>query len=77
MTRAYYVLKFLKNMCLTGTGKTTVLREICRMLAINHNLCIVDTSNEIAGDGIVPHSSVGPARRMVFDTHKHIHTQFF
>ena len=50
-----------------GSGKTTVVRECCKMLAEagGQNTMIVDTSNEIAGDGDVPHSSVGLARRMM------------
>jgi len=48
-----------------GSGKTTVVREITRRLAERHNVCIVDTSNEIAGDGDVPHPCVGYARRMM------------
>ena len=49
-----------------GTGKTTIIREACRMIsASNFNVCVVDTSNEICGDGDVPHPSVGLARRMM------------
>jgi len=49
-----------------GTGKTTIVREICRVLAQDYKNCIVvDTSNEICGDGDVPHPSVGLARRMM------------
>lgn len=49
-----------------GVGKTTVLREISRVLAdeLHKRVVIVDTSNEIAGDGDVPHPGVGSARRM-------------
>ncbi|KAL2938770.1 Uncharacterized protein RDABS01_022219 [Bienertia sinuspersici] len=49
-----------------GVGKTTLIREIARMLADDHNkrVVIVDTSNEIGGDGDVPHSGIGRARRM-------------
>jgi stage III sporulation protein SpoIIIAA len=47
-----------------GVGKTTMLREAARMLAENHRVVIVDTSNEIGGDGDVPHPAVGRARRM-------------
>ncbi|KAL9241289.1 hypothetical protein vseg_015417 [Gypsophila vaccaria] len=49
-----------------GVGKTTLIREIARMLADEHNkrVVIVDTSNEIGGDGDVPHSGIGRARRM-------------
>ncbi|OQR87567.1 hypothetical protein ACHHYP_08486 [Achlya hypogyna] len=38
-----------------GCGKTTIVREVSRQLAARHNVCIVDTSNEIAGDGNIPH----------------------
>ncbi|KDO31842.1 hypothetical protein SPRG_03762 [Saprolegnia parasitica CBS 223.65] len=48
-----------------GCGKTTIVREVSRQLATTHNVCIVDTSNEIAGDGDVPHACVGLARRMM------------
>lgn len=49
-----------------GTGKTTKLREIARVMAdeAQRRVVIVDTSNEIAGDGDVPHPGIGSARRM-------------
>jgi len=47
-----------------GVGKTTMLREAARILAENRRVVIVDTSNEIAGDGDVPHPAIGKARRM-------------
>jgi stage III sporulation protein SpoIIIAA len=47
-----------------GIGKTTMLRESARILAENKRVIIVDTSNEIGGDGDVPHPAVGRARRM-------------
>ncbi|KAL3520765.1 hypothetical protein ACH5RR_018914 [Cinchona calisaya] len=49
-----------------GVGKTTLIREIARMLADDQNkrVVIVDTSNEIGGDGDVPHTGIGRARRM-------------
>ena len=49
-----------------GVGKTTMLREVARVLADDggRRVVIVDTSNEIAGDGDVPHPAIGPARRM-------------
>lgn len=49
-----------------GVGKTTKLREVARVLAdeINRRVVIVDTSNEIGGDGDVPHPAIGSARRM-------------
>eukprot|EP00980_Cylindrotheca_fusiformis_P002357 scaffold543_cov119-Cylindrotheca_fusiformis.AAC.24 len=48
-----------------GSGKTTVIRAVTQQLAENSNVCIVDTSNEIAGDGDIPHPCVGHARRMM------------
>ena len=48
-----------------GSGKTTVIREVTRLLAEHANVCIVDTSNEIAGDGDIPHPCIGRARRMM------------
>jgi len=51
-----------------GTGKTTIIREAARMLANTYNVCVVDTSNEICGDGDVPHHSVGLARRMMVNS---------
>lgn len=49
-----------------GVGKTTMLREVARVLAddLTRRVVIVDTSNEIAGDGDVPHPGIGMARRM-------------
>ncbi|KAH7430807.1 hypothetical protein KP509_08G016100 [Ceratopteris richardii] len=49
-----------------GVGKTTVIREIARVLAdeLHKRVVIVDTSNEIGGDGDVPHPAIGGARRM-------------
>lgn len=47
-----------------GIGKTTMLRESARILAEKKRVIIVDTSNEIGGDGDVPHPAVGRARRM-------------
>ncbi|KAJ4951348.1 hypothetical protein NE237_028180 [Protea cynaroides] len=49
-----------------GVGKTTVIREIARVLAdeLNKRVVIVDTSNEIGGDGDTPHAAIGGARRM-------------
>ena len=47
-----------------GVGKTTLLREAARILADQRRVVIVDTSNEIGGDGDVPHPAVGKARRM-------------
>jgi stage III sporulation protein SpoIIIAA len=49
-----------------GVGKTTMLREVARVLAdeVKKRVVIVDTSNEIAGDGDIPHPAIGHARRM-------------
>jgi stage III sporulation protein SpoIIIAA len=47
-----------------GVGKTTLLREAARILAEKRRVIVVDTSNEIGGDGDVPHPAVGKARRM-------------
>jgi stage III sporulation protein SpoIIIAA len=49
-----------------GMGKTTALREIARVLAddLNKRVVIIDSSNEIAGDGDIPHPAIGRARRM-------------
>lgn len=47
-----------------GVGKTTLLREAARVRAKRRRVVIVDTSNEIGGDGDIPHEAVGKARRM-------------
>jgi len=49
-----------------GVGKTTLLRESARVLSteLNKRVIIVDTSNEIAGDGDIPHPGIGTSRRM-------------
>ncbi len=47
-----------------GVGKTTLLREAARVLAEKKRVIVVDTSNEIAGDGDIPHPAIGQARRM-------------
>lgn len=49
-----------------GVGKTTILREMARVLAddLKKRVVVIDTSNEIAGDGDVPHPGIGRARRM-------------
>lgn len=56
-----------KSVLLLGrpaVGKTTMLREAARVLARQKRVVIVDTSNEIGGDGDIPHPAVGRARRM-------------
>lgn len=49
-----------------GVGKTTMLREVARVLSddLRKRVVVVDTSNEIAGDGDIPHPAIGRARRM-------------
>ncbi len=49
-----------------GVGKTTLLREVARVVAgdFRKRVVIVDTSNELAGDGDIPHPAIGRARRM-------------
>ncbi|MGH2407956.1 MAG: hypothetical protein ACRDF7_07770, partial [Candidatus Limnocylindrales bacterium] len=53
-----------------GIGKTTMLREAARVLAddVDKRVVVVDTSNEIAGDGDIPHPGIGRARRMQVPT---------
>ncbi|MDA1188952.1 MAG: AAA family ATPase, partial [Chloroflexi bacterium] len=53
-----------------GVGKTTMLREVARVLAdsAGKRVVIVDTSNEIGGDGDIPHPGIGRARRMQVDS---------
>ena len=62
------VIRSGKSICLLGrpgVGKTTMLRECARVLAEGRKrVVIVDTSNEIAGDGDVPHAGIGHSRRM-------------
>jgi adenylate kinase family enzyme len=47
-----------------GVGKTTLLREAARILGEKARVIVVDTSNEIGGDGDIPHPAIGQARRM-------------
>jgi len=58
-----------------GVGKTTMLREVARVLSgdLRKRVVIVDTSNEIAGDGDVPHAGIGHARRMQVDVPQNQH----
>jgi stage III sporulation protein SpoIIIAA len=51
-----------------GVGKTTLLREVARVLADEKRVVVVDTSNEIGGDGDIPHPAIGRARRMQVKT---------
>ncbi|CEG47690.1 hypothetical protein PPTG_18694 [Plasmopara halstedii] len=49
-----------------GSGKTTLIRDVARCVSETmENVCIIDTSNEIGGDGLIPHKCVGWARRMM------------
>lgn len=59
-----------------GVGKTTILRESARVLAddLKKRVVIVDTSNEIAGDGDIPHPGIGNARRMQVAEPSHQHS---
>lgn len=58
-----------------GVGKTTTIREIARVLSdeMKKRVIIIDTSNEIAGDGDLPHPSIGKARRMQVTNPQHQH----
>ena len=58
-----------------GVGKTTMLREVARVLAdqMDKRVIVVDTSNEIAGDGDIPHHGIGRARRMQVPTPREQH----
>ena len=58
-----------------GVGKTTAIREIARVLSdgMKKRVIIIDTSNEIAGDGDLPHPSIGKARRMQVSTPQNQH----
>ena len=47
-----------------GVGKTTLLREAARILSERTRVVVVDTSNEIGGDGDIPHPAIGKSRRM-------------
>lgn len=49
-----------------GVGKTTLIREISRVLSddAQKRVVIIDTANEIAGDSDIPHAGIGRARRM-------------
>jgi len=59
-----------------GVGKTTRLREIARVLADEggRRVIVIDTSNEIGGDGDIPHPSIGSARRMQVAQPDHQHS---
>jgi stage III sporulation protein SpoIIIAA len=54
-----------------GSGKTTIIREATRVLSQSRNTIVIDTSCEIAGDGIVPHNCIGLARYAIGATGCH------
>ena len=58
-----------------GVGKTTAIREIARVLSdgMKKRVIIIDTSNQIAGDGDLPHPSIGKARRIQVSNHQNQH----
>ncbi|KAL5068437.1 hypothetical protein RYX36_019324 [Vicia faba] len=65
----YDLLQYGKSILFVGrpgVGKTTVMREIARVMSdeFHKRVVIVDTSNEIGGDGNIPHAAIGGARRM-------------
>lgn len=76
----YGTIRIIEDLILTGksvlllgkpgVGKTTMLREVARVLAddAGKRVIVVDTSNEIAGDGDIPHRGIGGARRMQVST---------
>lgn len=76
----YGTIRIIEDLVLTGksvlllgrpgVGKTTMLREVARVLADDalKRVVVVDTSNEIAGDGDIPHAGIGLARRMQVPT---------
>ena len=76
----YGTIRIIEDLVLTGksvlllgrpgVGKTTMLREVARVLADDalRRVIVVDTSNEIAGDGDIPHAGIGDARRMQVPT---------
>jgi stage III sporulation protein SpoIIIAA len=76
----YGTIRIIEDLVLTGKsvlllgrpgiGKTTMLREVARVLADDalRRVVVVDTSNEIAGDGDIPHAGIGLARRMQVPT---------
>ena len=59
-----------------GKGKSSLLRDVIRILSENNNVVVVDTSNELCGNGDIPHKSVGIfTRRMMvpnLDSQKHV-----
>jgi stage III sporulation protein AA len=72
------IIKSGKNLLILGgpgVGKTTKLREIARILSTDYGkrVVVIDTSNEIAGDGDIPHSGIGLARRMQVHTPENQH----
>ena len=81
----YGTIRIIQDLVLTGqsvlllgkpgVGKTTMLREVARVLAddAQKRVVVVDTSNEIAGDGDIPHPGIGRARRMQVPSPAHQH----
>lgn len=63
-------------MGIPGIGKTTKLREIARIISseMGKRVIVIDTSNEIAGDGDIPHPAIGRARRMQVDAPENQHS---
>jgi len=49
-----------------GVGKTTLLRDCARLLSerLGPAVVVVDSHNEIGGDGKIPHPAIGAARRL-------------
>jgi stage III sporulation protein SpoIIIAA len=56
-----------------GSGKTTLIRDCAKFLGDSKRVEVVDTSNEIAGDGDVPHSAIGQSRRMMVSNRNYQH----
>jgi stage III sporulation protein SpoIIIAA len=68
LERTLHRISSIRNRRSHIVGLTTMLREAARILAESKRVIIVDTSNEIGGDGDVPHPAVGRARRMQVST---------
>jgi stage III sporulation protein SpoIIIAA len=73
ITLLYDIIASGKNILIVGApgvGKTVSLRETARVLGDSKRVIVVDTSNEIAGEGTVPHPAIGNARRMQIPRNK-------